>query len=61
MNDMTPEEASKYFSSNLNSIIDRTVPKSSNKVINMKILIKEAIRLRKRMNFRDITVTPLIL
>ena len=59
MNDMTPEEAWKYFSSNLNSIIDRTVPKSSNKVKYENI--KEAIRLRKRMNLRDITVTPLIL
>ena len=29
MNDMTPEEAWQYFSSNFNTIIDRAVPKSS--------------------------------
>ena len=32
MNDMTPEEAWQYFSSNFNLIIERTVPKSSNKL-----------------------------
>ena len=49
MNDMTPEEAWQYFSSNFNTIIDRAVPKSSNKVKYKNVYInKEVIRLRKK-------------
>ena len=49
MNDMTPEEAWQYFSCHFNTIIDRTVPKSSNKIKYQNIYInKEAMRLRKK-------------
>ena len=47
MNDMTPEEAWQYFSCHFNVIIDRTVPKSSDKVKYQSIYInQEAMGLR---------------